>query len=162
MNIYWPQLDIMWSACTEIPTVTAVLACGRRPRTCQLNLNLCAAIIVQWQSVHRKVQTKPMIMLLPVYIVSCSVVPTLDKYYFYVSHRCDTYFQEFFSNIFGQARGLHSSNYENLRCSISDVQIVVQPGSLAARNYLSWQKLLADLSLFRSASSSRNRSSKKK
>ena len=29
----------------------------------------------------------------------------------------------------------------------TDVEIVVQPGSLAARNYLSWQKYLADLRL---------------
>ena len=30
----------------------------------------------------------------------------------------------------------------------SDVQIVVQPGRLAARNYLNWQKKLADLRNF--------------
>ena len=31
---------------------------------------------------------------------------------------------------------------------MADVEIVGQPGSLAARNYLSWQKQLADLRLF--------------
>ena len=30
----------------------------------------------------------------------------------------------------------------------ADMQIVVDPGSLAPRNYLSWQKELADLRLF--------------
>ena len=45
----------------------AVPARERQLRTCQLYLNLCAALVVQRQSAH-KVQTKPVSMQLSVYL----------------------------------------------------------------------------------------------
>ena len=43
---------------------------------------------------------------------------------------------------------VYTEEGKNYRVGFSDVQIVVQPGSLAARMYQSWQKYFTDLGIF--------------